>query len=851
MYNGAAISKMMFNGAAAFSSAPAAPYVPMNMVFYDPITYTEWGGSITKDSSGITITHNGSSQVEAYLANTTFKASTKYGLLLNVQSNTSTTALILKNQLTGTFTEVVSPGAVGNFKLVFTTQATISVNALSLYSTACTNGLITKLRSVQAFELPAGTTVESDFATLTADQLNAKYSYAVPTNELPYDPITWAEWTTVVGTKTIVGGSLIVENNATNLVIDRMSLSLKPSTKYGILCNVPVNTRVAGTETYFCNGSTAYPFSPDKLIPPGTTGNFKEVMTSNATITSNQYRIAVLAGNGRIEIRSVRIFELPVGSELEWRFNNLTADQLNTLYPASAIEYTNLVTNGDFSNGLTGWTSTNVTSLTTSNNEATFQSSFTNGRIEHTVPTVATHKYYVTAKLNGPVTGFVYANLPNITKNKTSAGIYEKVSFIGTASGSSISLEIGDNAVSGTTISTKEIMCVDLTVTFGAGNEPSDLSWCHAYLPFVSSTGTIPTVPYTNALSNGDFENNFIGWVYSSPAAVTTAASKHGTKSCGWANVTSDYHGITQTAAVPAAHKVYVSYWYNMPVLTSGGIYATISDGSGTTLGYVDPNDAVTSGWVKISDIFTLAAGKSDISLMIGTTNCTGTVYVDAVMVVDLTAKFGASAEPNKAWCDTNITNDNTAWANPIIVWDDFDRASNSSSLGNAVTGQTWNPWRGTWGIDNKKAILSSTTTEGAAVINTGLTNNFYMSGDMKITKGPSDYAFGGFALKGLDANNYLYFRVFQYTSLQPYKCINGAGSNLTAAPSYTFVEETTYNFRFEVVGKNITVKINSATIGTVVIPDDIYATIGSGTYAGMYSHNTLTQFDNFSIGQL
>ena len=37
--------------------------------------------------------------------------------------------------------------------------------------------------------------------------------------------------------------------------------------------------------------------------------------------------------SGKVNFKDVRIFELPTGSQIESDFTNLTADQLNTLYP--------------------------------------------------------------------------------------------------------------------------------------------------------------------------------------------------------------------------------------------------------------------------------------------------------------------------------------------------------------------------------------------------------------------------------------------------------------------------------------------------------------------------------------
>ena len=68
--------------------------------------------------------------------------------------------------------------AVGNKKVVINTNSTITINKLRFH-TAWSNpaGSKLKLRDIRMFELPAGSQIEADFNTMTADQLAAAYPY--------------------------------------------------------------------------------------------------------------------------------------------------------------------------------------------------------------------------------------------------------------------------------------------------------------------------------------------------------------------------------------------------------------------------------------------------------------------------------------------------------------------------------------------------------------------------------------------------------------------------------------------------------------------------------------------------
>lgn len=107
-----------------------------------------------------------------------FKNSTKYGLLFNMVTNTVSGSNFWfdnNNYLLGGKTWSSLDG-VGNKKHVFTT-GTITNNSVQFTLNPQAVGNTAKISDIRIYELPTGSQIESDFNTLTADQLNTKYPF--------------------------------------------------------------------------------------------------------------------------------------------------------------------------------------------------------------------------------------------------------------------------------------------------------------------------------------------------------------------------------------------------------------------------------------------------------------------------------------------------------------------------------------------------------------------------------------------------------------------------------------------------------------------------------------------------
>lgn len=165
----------------------------------------------------------------------------------------------------------------------------------------------------------------------------------------------------------------------------------------------------------------------------------------------------------------------------------LNSDFLTVKDLPSAIQYeaTNLVANSDFSGGTTGWTPANGTG-TVANGEYTFTISTLSSstRIQQTITPIVGHQYYFRGFIKPKYINdsrFEYGGVIKIfslTDFPPVANQYNEYKCIITATSAASALmkfhhSTGSNYVVGEQYSYKNIQLIDLTETFGVGNEPS------------------------------------------------------------------------------------------------------------------------------------------------------------------------------------------------------------------------------------------------------------------------------------------------------------------------------------------------------------------------------------------
>lgn len=167
----------------------------------------------------------------------------------------------------------------------------------------------------------------------------------------------------------------------------------------------------------------------------------------------------------------------------------------------------------------------------------------------------------------------------------------------------------------------------------------------------------VPTKKVTlrNIVEDGSFEGN--GWTLTS-TTFDSAVSRFGSRSLKASGGTGGV--IQQKFANPVVgHKYYGQY----QVITAGA--TQITDGR-FELWESDTNTQVFnnlglypnthfSNWTILSGIVEFATISKDVWLRAIFGSAKADVWIDGVVVIDLTEAFGAGDEPTKEWCDANI----------------------------------------------------------------------------------------------------------------------------------------------------------------------------------------------------
>jgi hypothetical protein len=169
--------KAYFCGYKMAHSDGVSPY-QVNETDYDADTWAEWGvksSGVVVDSTGVEFVSDGNIFQNISIP-TNIKVSTKYAILYNVVSSTLQKSLILGSSGYAISTSITKN--IGNNKAIATSLATILTNKIifSTYNTESSGNKI-KIKDIRVFELPTGSQIETDFNTLTADQLALKYKF--------------------------------------------------------------------------------------------------------------------------------------------------------------------------------------------------------------------------------------------------------------------------------------------------------------------------------------------------------------------------------------------------------------------------------------------------------------------------------------------------------------------------------------------------------------------------------------------------------------------------------------------------------------------------------------------------
>jgi len=204
-----------------------------------------------------------------------------------------------------------------------------------------------------------------------------------------------------------------------------------------------------------------------------------DLEATNSNVSASNLRIDNLviplsATNTNIEVTDAHVSAVKNKTFTSMK-NRLEEIESTTHFPA-----VNILSNGDFSNGMTNW-SPNSGTGTVANNEftLTINTASSNARIFQTITAIIGHKYYMSANVKYSRAGVpVYMlvggfSTPLIT---SIANVYTKHSAIGTVTTTgSFSIYAPKELVSvvGDVATFKYISMIDLTSIYGVGNEPS------------------------------------------------------------------------------------------------------------------------------------------------------------------------------------------------------------------------------------------------------------------------------------------------------------------------------------------------------------------------------------------
>ena len=348
---------------------------------------------------------------------------------------------------------------------------------------------------------------------------------------------------------------------------------------------------------------------------------------------------------------------------------------------------TNLIRNGDFSNGSTGWGA--VTAVVDGRGSKLATSQWAG--MSQTLSTVVGNIYYVSAEIEG--TAYNYLEVVPIGAKYVSSNNKARVSIIGKAKWATDTILVGDSRSSGwTTYYVDNVVTIDLTATFGAGNEPTveqmdaimakfpnswfdgtkNLFQAKASLNKLMALDARTEFEAKNLVGNGSFEGLISPWLTygTSTSGLSVRDISTSKKVSGISSVyvkralgESAGYGYQQKVNIILGNKVYLRAAAYIPSSSLSPVTPTVSM-EGVPYGSVKFLTDVKDAWQYKSAIFTPTAtgAVSCILQVVSDVTYDGECYFDDITVIDLTATFGAGKEPTLAEMDRLMARFPNSW---------------------------------------------------------------------------------------------------------------------------------------------------------------------------------------------
>lgn len=339
------------------------------------------------------------------------------------------------------------------------------------------------------------------------------------------------------------------------------------------------------------------------------------------------------------------------------------------------LVFINKILNGNFSNGVNSWTSQGST-LSATNNilSMTGSGTYTYTGVAQSIGLhLANRKYYVSLKARvtnsnaSNITAFMNSNIIDRTIGNISSPVMNTWYNI-----SNVITPVADISVfniyhyytdiptsTGKTMEMKDVIFIDLTTIYGAGNEPSKvyLDGLISKIGWFDGTKKIPSKfvddrTLTNLFPTGNFASTS-GWL---SGGCTISASNNTLTMTGAGTNTYCYTGKS-SLNYPANHKYYARIKMK-PNERCNRLFLYANSGTAGFSFY--SNTSITNGnWYTMSGIITASATITNIyarSYYATTTDATGaTTDVQEFSVIDLTEMYGAGNEPTVDYMDNLI----------------------------------------------------------------------------------------------------------------------------------------------------------------------------------------------------
>lgn len=161
----------------------------------------------------------------------------------------------------------------------------------------------------------------------------------------------------------------------------------------------------------------------------------------------------------------------------------------------------------------------------------------------------------------------------------------------------------------------------------------------------------------TNKVSNGDMSNGTTGWQHYSNFSTESIVSGE-LKSLRDAN--RPYVGTISTWAIPTGRKIYVAFkaYANRSGTSHVELFGTFGSNNAATFDVSLTTSAQRFSRVVTTSTYTATGVAFDVQL----TSSGDYIMLDNVLVIDLTAEFGAGNEPSAATMDAALANLPNSW---------------------------------------------------------------------------------------------------------------------------------------------------------------------------------------------